>query len=48
MSSPDSDPSRPEHHHAVDRAAIKEAGYPDDVVFLLTNSDDFNDVQIFA
>lgn len=27
MSSPDSDPSRPEHHHAVDRAAIKERVY---------------------
>ena len=30
------------------RQDIKEAGYPDDVVFLLTNSDDFGDVQIFA
>ena len=30
------------------RQDIKEAGYPDDVVFLLTNSDDFNDVEIFA
>ena len=30
------------------RQEIQAAGYPDDVVFLLTNSDDFGDVQIFA
>lgn len=31
-----------------DRAAIKEAGYPDIVVFLLTNSDDYKEFKVSA